>query len=782
MAKLHMYQLEAIKDILDKERVIIADDMGLGKTAEAIAAKTVMERRLGYRVPTLICCPEGVIDHWQNEARKWYHKGFQTKFALVNADNYERGMRNASEADFVITTHSTLSHLGQQRTNQLLGLNFLYGIIDEAHNAKNPSSIRSRATRELFGPTKYLSILTGTPMPNGVIDLYVLLNLIDSKAFPIHSENPNSILGEFYRIFTKDPNFVRSILHDEPNGRMIRRTVESLGLGATFPELREDVKRIQLTGEHREAYTALYENDSTKALPKIWQLIRGSIDPNLINPAYLPPHLARRVGEMKSDVYESLDNLVEKSMDERGKVLIFTDVKDGVTANLAKRYSKYGAIIIQGSGTNYKRKEEKRRLFQRDPNVRVLITTTVMNEGVDLTAATDAVDLTLPYTPKDFDQRIRRTQRINAEIQKASVNRHIMFPYIDEFTPVITEGIMKMINDKRMIIEYILQARTDLTVDDFREAANGKKGLAKSRNLVAFTRAPSRMIARHFGSLRGKGHNVISKRFQTHKAEAEYLAKLYASHWEGFYGGNVANLYGEAIKLLDERENLDRKVDIASGPFSLSRKIGMPVTNLDLNKFMLEAGRNLEKRGVIASGNVAVEGSFHDLPFEKSSFDLANLSLALHYSRLNRNPESSEVSERELVLREMNRVLRKGGYGVITLPYSVISTPNVPVFNEGLQKLGFEVLPFSGFYRSPQQHSFRVHLTGLRKVTEAPEDSVGQKYFEWKMDAKKKVKKGPPKDDPKKKAPLPQTEKDPIHLNNFVHSESGKSLSEIIGE
>ena len=92
--------------------------------------------------------------------------------------------------------------------------------------------------------------------------------------------------------------------------------------------------------------------------------------------------------------------------------------------------------------------------------------------------------------------------------------------------------------------------------------------------------------------------------------------------------------------------------------------------------------------------NRAIQGSFHQLPFKDNFFDLVLCSLAMHMSTPKKR-KKEKISERELVLREMNGVLRKKGYGIITLPHTLIDERDSLRFHNGLESLGFEVLPFS---------------------------------------------------------------------------------------
>ena len=648
-------------------------------------------------------------------------------------------------------------------------MGFKYGVLDEAHNAKNPESIRSTGVKNLYDSMEYLVVASGTPIPNSVVDIYMLLSLIDKEKFPVDPERPNSMLAGFYQMFRQDPGFVSGLLNDV----MIRRTVDDY-LHKKFPELRERDLEIPLVGEHKDTYLSVYENSGMRPGSKLWQLIKASIDPNLVDPKFLNERLMQRQGKMDSSVYKSLDNLLEQVVDDNGKLLIFSDLKDGVTDNLKNRFSKYGAVVIDGdissdrNGNAISEREEIRRKFQRDPDCKVLIATTVMDEGVDLTAATDLVHLTIPYTPSAIDQRNKRPQRIG-EVMKDYVNVHTVKPQIPDLT-IITEGIQKLVNEKRKIIEYLLHDPFSISVDDLKEIENG--GAQKSMYLGPLIRSPYEQILSHFGDLKKRGGKGIRKFYDKHPEQAEHIARLYSSHWGGYFGGNTGNLYAKVIGKLQAREDLERKLDIASGPFSLSRALKQPVVNLDLNPHMLEAGRVLEEAGKVVPGNIAVQGLFNSLPFDNESFDLAVCSLALHMSK--------SKGEREQAFREMNRVLRNGGRGIVTLANSWISRADEKTFYNALEHLGFEVSPFSGAFRGPEDSNFRVYLAGLVKRDEPDPEKLDDEAFEWKMD-RKKGKKVSNSADKGGKHPFSEPGVTTKHFTTeFYHDKSGMPVGKLI--
>lgn len=739
MLKLRPYQVEAALELYTKKRAIVPDGMGLGKCAEAIAAKNLIEKREGCDARTLIVCPSSTIPHWIDEIKLWYHKKGETSIAPINTTNYHENVAHAKYSDFTIVGYPTISYLGQDRQSigKLEEIGFRYGIVDEVHNAKNPESIRSCAVKGLFDSMDYLALLSGTIIPNSIVDIYMLLSLVDKENFKVPLENKSAVLSAFYNMFKEDPGKVKTIVEEHLiNGHV--RDADTY-LHASVPKLNLKNVEIPLTGEHRETYMQIYQNDNIKHGNKLIQLIKASIDPGIVNPKLLDADLASRIKNAESNVFKKLDDIVKEAVDRNGKVLIFSDLKVGITNNLKERYKEYGALVIDGetsadieNGKATSEREKIREQFQRNPNSKVLLSTTVMDEGVDLTGATDVVHLTLPYTPAVFDQRNSRSQRIG-EVKKENLNVHVLIPKLPNLVPTVTEGIYELLNDKRKIIEFIIKDPLRLTKQDLQELENGHS--EKSRPLANVISNPGWLVKKHIQSLKAAGVSKIRDMYQSDPKTAESFARLYASSWEGSFGGNTANLYSQVIKLLEQKANLKDKLDVASGPFSLSRAIKEPVTNLDINQYMLEAGKMLEKEGIIVPGNNGFEGSMTEMPFDKGSFDFTLCSLAMHMLKRDAKYGKDKENERELAFREMNRVLRDKGQAMITLPSALLTEEDLVSFNKDIEQLGFKVLPYTGFYKGPAGSNYSgCFLAGLKKIGNPGENSLGEKAFEWHMD------------------------------------------------
>ncbi len=236
---LRNYQAEAVKEILHKKRVILADDMNLGKCAETISVKNVLESRLNEPVKTLISCPGPTIQHWKDEIGEWYKKK-HPKIITVNSDTYDSDLHNTKGADFVLTGYHTLSQIVKNKETRMLeNVQPYFGIIDEGHNAKNPDSLRSMAVVRAFDPSEYLAIATGTPIPNTLVDIYMLLHLLDKKKFPLDSLNTKQILSRFYAQFKKNPGVISDVINDH----IIQRSANEY-LKGKMPDIEHQPQRF----------------------------------------------------------------------------------------------------------------------------------------------------------------------------------------------------------------------------------------------------------------------------------------------------------------------------------------------------------------------------------------------------------------------------------------------------------------------------------------------------------------------------------------------------------
>jgi len=187
------YQKWMAQKIIELYGVYLGAEMGLGKTAAVLYAISVLVRT-GEIENVLIIAPLRVAEEtWPEEIAKWDFARHLT-YRVVTGDNAERRAALKRKATITIVNRENLLWLlkgiGMKRWN------FDMIVYDEASRLKkgvertNPQPRKDGTTPDprytelgcllrVWGKTKKIVELSGTPSPNGLIDLYGPIKAID---------------------------------------------------------------------------------------------------------------------------------------------------------------------------------------------------------------------------------------------------------------------------------------------------------------------------------------------------------------------------------------------------------------------------------------------------------------------------------------------------------------------------------------------------------------------------------------------------------------------------
>ncbi|MBR5943547.1 MAG: DEAD/DEAH box helicase [Lachnospiraceae bacterium] len=172
--KPHDYQKYATEFIIAHPACGLLLDMGLGKTVITLSA--LWELLLDYfevgRV--LIIAPLRVArDTWPKEIAKWEHlKGLS--YSVVVGSEKERREALSKKAFIYIVNRENVSWLVDNGY-----FKFDCVIVDELSSFKSHQSKRFKSLRKVRPTVKRIVGLTGSPTPNGLIDLWAQVNLLD---------------------------------------------------------------------------------------------------------------------------------------------------------------------------------------------------------------------------------------------------------------------------------------------------------------------------------------------------------------------------------------------------------------------------------------------------------------------------------------------------------------------------------------------------------------------------------------------------------------------------
>lgn len=172
---LHAYQNKAIAFALRERRCMLALDMGLGKTTSTLTA--ISDMLDGFMVnKVLVIAPLRVANSvWAQETRLWAHLQHLRVSVCTGAEKARRAAL-ALSADVYVINRENVPWLVE---NYGAKWPFDMVVIDESSSFKSASSKRFKAIRKMLPHIEGMILLTGTPSPNGLLDLWPQMYLID---------------------------------------------------------------------------------------------------------------------------------------------------------------------------------------------------------------------------------------------------------------------------------------------------------------------------------------------------------------------------------------------------------------------------------------------------------------------------------------------------------------------------------------------------------------------------------------------------------------------------
>lgn len=160
--------------------------MGLGKTIQSISILQYLFNERDIAGPFLIIAPMSTVEQWKREIETWTEMNAIIFHGSENARNlifkHEWFFSNSTKSKlFKFHIMITTYEVAMIEAPRLRKIPWQYTIIDEGHRIKNNNS-KLFQTLQTFR-TAYKLILTGTPLQNGMKELWALLNYLNPNVF-----------------------------------------------------------------------------------------------------------------------------------------------------------------------------------------------------------------------------------------------------------------------------------------------------------------------------------------------------------------------------------------------------------------------------------------------------------------------------------------------------------------------------------------------------------------------------------------------------------------------
>lgn len=320
------YQKNAVQHIIKNIAAGLFIDMGLGKTIITLTAlQELFDDFAIHKV--LVIAPKKVAENtWPDEIRKWDH--LNLTWSLISGNEKERLIALSIKADIYI--------IGVDNLLWLLELKFSFDtvVIDELSKFKSNKAKRFKALRKERPKIKRLIGLTGTPTPNGLMDLWSEIYLLD------RGKRLGKTLGGFRnRFFDPDKRNQQIIFSYKPKPeaeQVIHKLVKDICISMTtedyleLPEKIEIIKNINLPDNIQKLYID-FEEEQVMGLDDEINAVNGGV---LVNKLLQFTGGAiyddeKNVHEIHQEKLDMLDEIIEEANNE--SVLIFYNYKHELT-------------------------------------------------------------------------------------------------------------------------------------------------------------------------------------------------------------------------------------------------------------------------------------------------------------------------------------------------------------------------------------------------------------------------------------------------------------------
>jgi len=444
---------------------ILADEMGLGKTIQTLAW-IQLERTCEYdkNLPSLIVCPTSLVENWKEEIEKFTPN---LKIVILHGSHRHSLWKEVSTSDVVITSYALM----RRDIEKHLEFTYAVAILDEAQHIKNRVTQNAVAAKKI--KANHRLVLTGTPIENGVSDLWSIMDFLMPGYLGKHTD-----FRDFYEYPIQnggeEGEYVQAKLRRKLHPFLLRRLKKDVA--KDLPQKIERIAPCNLTQDQHRVYTQLLE-ESKRRINDIVQKdgfnkSRMEILKTLLRLRQTCCHIdLLKLNNIKSQhpsaKMELFFELLNEALDGKHRVLVFSQFTS-MLAILKKEMVVRNLEFCYLDGSTKDRQSVVRKFNQNHEIPVFLMSLKAGGTGLNLTGADMVIHFDPWWNPAVEAQATDRAHRIGQKRTVYSVK------LITKGT--VEEKVLAMQQRKQTIIDATLttdeQIMKKLTWDDVQELLN----------------------------------------------------------------------------------------------------------------------------------------------------------------------------------------------------------------------------------------------------------------------------------------------------------------------
>lgn len=483
------HQIEGFNYGMENNKWLLGDEQGLGKTKQAIDIAVAKKQSCGYKHCLIICGVNGLKWNWKDEiavhsdesshilGERTKNTAWGEKTTIGSNLDKLSDLENLTDDYFIITNVESLRYKVETGnvirkhgkstkeykypiTDKLIELcksgEIDMIVFDEFHKVKNSASDQGEQILRL--KTKTMIAMTGTPLMNSPLDLYIILKWLGYEQHSFYSFKQHYCQMGGYGGYQVIGYTHLDELQTKLNDIMLRRLKDDV---LDLPEKIHVDEYVEMNSAQSKIY-----NEVTSDIKLNIDKIKMSNNP--LTEMIRMRQATGYPGILSTDITDSakldrMEELVDDAISNNKKVIVFsnwTQITDEVYKRLS---SKYRCLQITGETKDDERQSIVNK-FQNDDNYKIVIGTTgAMGTGLTLHAASVEIFIDEPWNKALKDQAEDRAHRIGQN-KNLTIYSLLTKNTIDEkiHTLIYKKGLMsdrivdQIVVDKSKLVDYLL--------------------------------------------------------------------------------------------------------------------------------------------------------------------------------------------------------------------------------------------------------------------------------------------------------------------------------------